>query len=597
MRRALLSTTVAVLALALATSTSLAAPRKGKRPAKPKLPPVDIELDAPAPPRAGEAPRAVAAGSSVDVTVIEVAGSQAYLKPGAAAGVRRGAQVTIDRRSFVVTEATASYAVVDAGERPLREHDRGVAVAVSEDSDKGAELPPVKPEAAFAGVWPEPTPPADAQSPRYVPLGGGERDSRYDVRIMALFGGVAPLGERGSAISRAELNARVHAEPFSAPLAFDLDASLQRWIATDLDARAGSSARPLLRVREMFLQYGRPAGFGVGLGRMRYAASTLGTLDGTRVRVPVGGGFSVGAFGGLLPNPLSSAPTLDAQRFGVETAYSAPESSLRPEAALVVHGSTFQGSLDERRLSGVVGLFPGRSRVGGHFEVSNFDSNNPWGASSIELTTAGVDTSIRSGIFQAGARLDLRQPVRSRWLASFLPADWFCRTAPLPAGAPAAPEPCAGSVSTRGLGAVDLGLEAGHFAWTVGGTAIRDLTERAMPAMLGGMSTVRVVRIAGHGRADVTGHYARWDSMEMRGLMAGPGVSLFADMLDVSVYYRYLATSYRSVPGTLAQHGAGSALMLIPSSTLLFTAQGEAIHGDDTNALMMLATAMWRPRF
>src|SRR6185369_3872102 len=110
-------------------------------------------------------------------------------------------------------------------------------------------------------------------------------------------GAVLPLGA-GSSIGRAELDARVHGEPIlGVPFAFDVDLSLARWFAANLGAREGGDARPLLWVREALMSYGA-GGFYAGLGRMRYAASTLGTLDGTRLVAPIGEGASIGAFGG-----------------------------------------------------------------------------------------------------------------------------------------------------------------------------------------------------------------------------------------------------------------------------------------------------------
>jgi hypothetical protein len=430
-----------------------------------------------------------------------------------------------------------------------------------------------------------------------VPLGGAERDRRYDVRLSTAVGAILPLGQRGAAIGSAELNARVHAEPFTAPLAIDLDMMVQRWFAGDLGSRDGASARPTLWLRELLLSY-RANGLYGGLGRMRYAASTLGTLDGLRLSSQLGAGFSVGAFGGLLPNPLSGAPATDAQRFGVEATYSRPDVDLRPEAAIVAHGSTFGGSLDERRISGVVGLYPGTTRLGGHFEVSNFPADNPWKASSIELTAAGLDASTRFSVFELGARLDLRQPDRSRWLASYLPPTWFCRTVALPVGSPPGPEPCDGSVSTRALGAVDLGVAVGPVSVVVGGTKIGDLTQTGgAPDMTGGFATGRIVHIGHVGRVDVSANYSKGTYLDMYGGSAGPGVTLFDDVLDLGSYFRYERLKYRSVTTSLTESAFGGTAMLFPSSVVLFTLQGEALTGEDMKAFMILGTALWRPRF
>jgi hypothetical protein len=348
-------------------------------------------------------------------------------------------------------------------------------------------------------------------------------------------------------------------------------------------------------VRELLFGY-NPGTFYAAAGRMRYAASTLGALDGARVRIPVGEGFSVGAFGGLLPNPLSAEPSVDAQRFGVEGTYSRPDLQLRPEAALVVHGSTFQGGLDERRLSGVFGIYPGLSRIGGHVEVSSFDANNPWKAGPIELTAAGVDASVRAGILQFGGRFDLRQPERSRWLASFLPTSWFCRTVPSPAGVISNNEPCDGSVSTRAVGAVDAGVEIDNVSLLVGGTTVGDLTQGGEPHMLGGFATGRIVRIENLLRVEGSVSYSTGTDMDMFGATIGPGLTLFGEDLDLSAYYRYATLQYRDTQTSVVQHGLGGVAMIFPNSNFLFTLQGESIVGNDVQALLFYATMMWRPR-
>jgi hypothetical protein len=306
-------------------------------------------------------------------------------------------------------------------------------------------------------------------------------------------------------------------------------------------------------------------------------------------------GLSVGAFGGLLPNPLSGEPSLDAQRFGVEATYNRPEADLRPEAALVLHGSTFQGSLDERRLSGTFGLYPGLSRLGGYFEVSNFAADNPWKASAIALTAAGFDASARAGIVNVGTRLDVLQPVRSRWLASFLPTSWLCRTVP---GAMGGPDPCDGSVSTRAMGTVDAGVEIGNVSVTTGITTTRDLTQSGgAPNATGAFAAGRVVRIASIARIDLSGSYSRATYLNVFAGSAGPGVTLLGDALDVSLYYRNAALQYRIASTSLVQHGVGATVALVPNAEVAFTLQGEATLGDDAKALFIFGTASWRPQF
>jgi hypothetical protein len=580
------STALACLLAAGLFAATLAA--EGK-PAKPKSKP-------PAPSKPGPAPVEAAAPTGIAVTVVEVAGNRVYVQPGTTGGVQRGASISIRGKEYPVVEASDSYAVLEVGDEALHEQDKGRAAQVAPTEEKAAELPPPRPLAKWQDAWTEEAAPANAQEPRYVPLGGEERSRRLDVRFSVAAGGLIPLrGQVGSSLAMGELNARVHAEPLAAPLALDLDASLQGWAAADLATRVGGPTRPILFVRELLARYAI-GNFTAGLGRMRYAASTLGALDGARLQQGLGSGFSLGAFGGLLPNPLSGAPSLDAQRFGVEARYTRPDAAWRPEAALVAQGSTFGGRLDERRLSGLFSFYPGASRFGGYFEVSGYDANNPWKASTVELTAAGLDQSVRFGSVEIGARADVRQPEQSRWLATFLPASWFCTTVPAPGSSPVQPEPCDGHVSTRGFAELDASLQTDHFSLALGGLAVRDLTRSSDPDMVGGFGTARILRIARALRAEISGNYSHSTYVDMSGGTAGPGLTLLGDALDVSAYYRLSLLQYRSVSSRLLQDGVGGTIVVIPSSDLLFTLQGEGITGDDAKALMIMGTATWRPR-
>jgi hypothetical protein len=324
---------------------------------------------------------------------------------------------------------------------------------------------------------------------------------------------------------------------------------------------------------------------------MRYAASTLGMLDGARVSAPVGSGFAVGAFGGLLPHPMSGAPSLAATRFGVEATYNRDDLALRPDAALVVSGSTFDGRLDERRLSGVASVYPGDARLGAFFQLSAFDRGNPWNASALALTAAGLDASVHAGPMRFGARVDTRTPERSLWLASFLPVTWFCATAP--AGGV---ERCEGKTPTLAQGLLDAGVDVGSFSLSAGVTRSVDLGLSGAPSAFGGFVASRVVRIADVLRLDATGHYSKATYMDIVGGSFGPGLGLLGDTLDVSAYYRGGTLRYSAMPELLVQHAVGGAVVVIPGPTLLFAFQGETLFGDDARALMLFGTATWRPR-
>lgn len=545
-------------------------------------------------------PKKSVKGATVEVVVTEIAAGHAYIKPGASAGVRRGAKVTLGNKEYTVSMATASFAIVELGEEPPKEGEKGRAVAVDEAEEPVAKLKKPRPDSAFEDVWPAPVPPSSGKAVRYVPLGDSAADSKTDMRFTVLAGGLFPAGERGGTAARAELNARVRAEPFTVPLALLLDASLQNWFGPGMSDRAGRSARPVIRARELMLAYGSQQGFSANIGRMRYAASTLGTLDGLRLRSTVGdSGFALAAFGGLLPDPLSSTPSVDAQRFGVEASYTALDAPMRPEAALVVQGSTFDGKLDERRISGIFGVFPGHARFGGHFEAGNYAADNPFGAGSVELNNAGADGSVILGPLQLGARIEMRKPERSRWLASYLPLSFFCLTAPPPPvnpGTPIPAEKCDGRTATRVEGALDASVSFANVIIAGGATTARDVAIGGLPSMFGVFANGRVMRIAQHFRADVGASYSTATYLRMLGLTGGPGVTFFEDTLDLGAYYRFSSINYDAGGDARSQHGIGASGSLVPNRQFALTLQSELIRGTDIDALLAFVTAMYRPK-
>lgn len=565
------------LALLLAAATVTAAPPAPKKP--------------------------VPKGALIEVTVVEIAAGHAYLKPGTVGGLRRGAKVLINENIYTVTQATTNFSIVALGDAPMKEGEKGKALAPEDKEEDVGKLKKPRPDSAFEDQWPKAIPPADGKAVRFVPLGDGETGKKTDMRFTVLGGGVFPLADRGGAIARAELNARVRAEPFTVPIALLLDASIQNWFGPGAGARAGKSARPIIRARELMMAYGSQTGFSVNAGRMRYAAATLGTLDGVRVRTTIGdSGFAVAAFGGLLPDPMSSTPSIDAQRFGAEASYSDPTSSLRPEAALVLNGSTFGGNLDERRLGGLLGLYPGQHRIGAHFELGSYSANNPFGAPSLDLNNAGFDGSVLFGPVQIGARADVRKPERSLWLASYLPLAFFCLTAPpenpVPVpGERAIPETCDGRTPTRVEGALDATVTLDNVILSAGATTARDVSIGGLASVLGGFASGRVYRIAKFFRADAAASYTTATYARMLGLTAGPGATVLSDTLDVGAYYRFASVTYDAGGSSNSQNGFGLLGTFIPSRQFSISLQAEAIRGTDTDALIAFMSAMYRPVF
>lgn len=573
--------------IALATSvTGIASAQKPK----PKPPPAK-----PAPPTSD--------ADTVPVTVVEVAGGNVYLKPGAAGGVRRNSKVTIDRREYFVTASTTNFAVVELGNAlPPREQATGVASVVTKDEEHAKELPPPRPIEELRGAWSAWHPPAESQHPQPIPLGLPDHDRRYDALVWGYFGGLNTLGERGGGYLRAEIGLRMHVEPFSVPLMLDVDGSMQRWFGPGIYSRDG--ARPTLRVRELQLGYGDPGRYFGALGRIKYAAATLGALDGIRARAPIGADFAVSAFGGVLPDPLDGGLSTASQRFGAEVAFSKPDVGLRPEAALVINGSTYDGRADERRISGIVGIYPGHSRLGAHVDLAAFDKDNPWGVNPFELTSAGFDGTLRLGILDVGAHADMRQQERSRFLASFLPPSWFCVRVPGPPPAPTTPpnppnppnpDQCDPRASTLYQAGVDAGLTTDHFALFLAGLASDNLERSSAPSQAGVLANMRVLRIYRGLRVEASGTASTGTFMDIFSGGGGPGISAFGDRVDASIYYRRTVMQYR-VGDVLTGNAIGAYATVLPIHDVVVSLQGEGTDGDDLRAVMGALVVVWRPR-
>jgi hypothetical protein len=221
------SATLLAAATLLWAAAALPAPRV--RQAKKPPPPAATPNTAATRNDAEASPEPQPGTGEIAVTVVEVSGGQVYLKPGTAGGVGRGARVRIRGKEYTVVQATDSFAAVAAGATPPKEGDRGLATRTEDSTTHVVILEKPKPLTTWTEAWTPPVPPASTQAPRFVPLGGGERDRRLDVRLATSTTATLPLSTRGANLVRALLNARLHVQPSDAPLAFDLDFTVQHY--------------------------------------------------------------------------------------------------------------------------------------------------------------------------------------------------------------------------------------------------------------------------------------------------------------------------------------------------------------------------------
>lgn len=518
-----------------------------------------------------------AAQTEVAVEVVDVAGERVYLSPGASAGLGEGASVEIDRERFRVAGVTARYAIVEAGDRRVAIGARGVAsVTVSEARPSARRAAPAALE-SYRGAWRAPSLPSAEQHPDPVPLGGRGGPPRLRVGVSA--NGLAIIPWRGAdPIGSGEVRARVYAQPFAdVPFTIDADLAAQLWIGRDLARGPGAEARPYLRVRELQLAYGHVHDFHAALGRLRYAAATLGQLDGLRVQTPSLEGFTFAAFGGFIPDPESGVPRFDAGRFGLEAAYRNPALELRPVVTLVGHGSYFDGAIDERRLTAAFHLYPGESHVGGSIELSAFDADNPWSAPELDVTAASIDATLRFDWLRIGARASMRQPERSRLLAAAYEPAWLC--SPNDAR-------CESYGDLRFMAALDGGVEIDDVA-VDGGLTLIHVGDRPELDQIGGFASFRVVRLLGWGHVEISAMASSGATYETYAISAGAGAEVIPEVFDLSLRYRPALSAFAADVDYFVEHLAGFHVLVRPVPELDLTLDADALVEREVEAVLV----------
>lgn len=543
----------------------------------------------------GLAPRA-RAEDAIEVRVVDVAGGRVYVSPGLSGGVRPRAEVRLGGRTYRIEAATASYAVFDADGRAPALGATGAAERLTGDeASAGPEpLPSPRPLAAYRGQWRAPVLPASTQHPDPVPLGITSGARPVTAVLGATVAGVLTPEDPSRSFARGVLRGRLHAASATRiPMTLDADAAVQLWLGGDLDQRAGSDSRPWVYVRQLEGAIGDERRLYAALGRLRYAATQLGMLDGVRVSAGTPSGVAVAAFGGAVPDPTHSAPSLDVARFGLEATYEAPELALRPMLSLTGYGSSYAGALDERRAQAAFHVFPESARVGGHLEVAVHDADNPWKAPRAEVSQAGVDGSFRFGLVELGGRVDYRTPERSRWLADRLPVGWLCRSLPPSDPASDAPE-CDGRYDGRLLGAVDVGVVTPRARASASGTIMHVGQEGLVQvgAFVGG-SLLRLFEIA---HVDLGASAATSPVVDSYGARVGGGVSLLGRRLDLGAHYRLTFDFYPVDVDPFVQHLVGASAVLLATSELSFALTGDASAGEQPDVVLVALDVVYRPR-
>ena len=388
-------------------------------------------------------------GARIEMHVTEVSGDIAFVDVGDAAGLAAGMPARFEpaRGKPVVLEVTAKTAAIKL---------EGATVAVGETLYAARRAPHAQPKLADnTGQWPDPVMPATiAAAPTAVELGGPD-ERRISLAIIGhTFGAIGQGYRRGEGEVRVIGSFQLLREM---PLGADLDASARFY------AKGYNTNRAPLLVRAAALRYGDARSPDLAVGRLRYAATSLGMLDGGRVSVHTGD-VELAAFGGLVPDPIDGRPDTTASRFGAEMIYSDDESVMRPRVAVTAHASTWDGTLDERRLNLAASMVHGGAWLDAWAEVQSFAqdaAHNPFGASAIEVVGAGASVEWRRRDAHLGADLTYLVPERSLRIAALIP-EWLCSRTPTMDPV----EPCTGNDRSV-ASTVSAGLRGD--AWAIDG--------------------------------------------------------------------------------------------------------------------------------
>lgn len=526
----------------------------------------------------------------LELSVVEVAGGRAYLAPGPGRGVRIDDHVNVGRQRFRVAASSSKHVVVIVGERRLARGQRAFVWAAPQEVQSFATRPTPPSPHAFEGKWREPERPAESQRPKFVPLGAPEDKRRHRASFTLEHSRIQPLSGPALPISKTRLRAALHAE-LARALALDADASVELWQADDLALRRGAASRPLLAVHRLELSY-RGEHLQAAIGRLRHAATTLGMLDGARASAPLGEHWALAAFGGTLADPLDASPETEAARFGGELLYGGELGGAPSRASLTLQGSRFAGRLDERRLTAIVESYPEFGRFGARAEASLFDADNPWNADPAELTALAGDAALRIGSLRLGLALETRRSERSYWLASALPAGYFCVAQTL-AGSTGR-EPCLGG-DMRSMAA--LTASWGGHAWGIDAGATAVTTRLAAAEQATAFLHLSRRDVLGMLRFDAGSSLSSGSLLESAALELRVGAALMHDSFDASLYYRPNVLRYKANSEPLLEHGTGAGVWWAVFDGFDASAAVDLITGADVDVLFVQAALAWRPRF
>lgn len=522
-----------------------------------------------------------AGADPVPVSVTEVAGDSAYLSAGSERGLAPGTVIVFAGHEVTVVEVTATTAVIrlDGAWRPAV-GDAGTATVVPGSTVAVKKLATPRAAELFVGQWPDAERPADRQRPAPVPLGGA-RTSSGRAHVLVTAHGFA-AADRDTTVASGEGRIVASFEPMTErPLGIDLDVAGRLY-----SDGANKGARTPLFVRAAQVRYGDARDPMLAVGRLRYAASALGMLDGARASLHRGD-LEIAAFGGLVPDPVSGKPETSASRFGAEAIYDLARVAWQPRIGITAYGSTWNGTLDERRLAAVVSANHGATWLDGWAEVQSFGADNPWGASAVEITGAGASATWRERGRHLGVDLTFLRPERSLRLAAALPPEWLCTVTTAPG---ADNTTCTGGDSWAAATG-SAGLRTARFSIDAIGSVGQS---HGVYRGLDSSGYLRGELFLGTWRllAGAAGSYAPF--LQTISGELGLGYAPTA-RLDATVRYRPELANVRASTGAVQRHSAVADVRYALSSALDLGLSMIGTTGPDRDGLAALALVSWRP--
>jgi len=347
------------------------------------------------------------------------------------------------------------------------------------------------------------------------------------------------------------------------PLAWRHRVGWQRRFLHDANRTPWSSRYPEWAVREAALRWTLP-GDAVDLAGGRLIAAPLGgapTVDGGAVEGRLGPAFTLGAFGGLRPDPGTLAPDPAASAFGAWLRTHHEAGGWRLDHGLVVGGSTFEGRRDETWLEARARAhLPRWTTASAGVRLDWLPQPALQNRSTIDVGRADATVSVTpvDGLEVRATWRTLR-PLPSLRLLALLGSNAWTASGRLHLTSLVVRYARPGAWSAAVEGGLDLQPGDGTGASAAGRL---------------GWSPLAALRLGGGYRFD-DGRFLRAHSGDVQADLDLWGA------LDLGARYRVLAYTYRGVDATGLEHAAGATLDVPLPLGLHAAAEVERVFGDE----------------